>query len=832
MILSRTRRVFCLGAALSTLLVLSGCGLQGTAGSSSNSAGPLVSGAALKGTVHGGQQPVVGSTMKLFAAGTSGYGTGATSLLGATVTTSDGTGVGITVTASSLDGAGTTATFTAANTLSATNVVDLTGFSGAGLFLNGQSVTVVTASSTQFTALVTNGTANANTGAGVTVLASGNDSNANAGNDYNTMSAGGFDFNFLVSNLPLYTCPSASSQIYMTATGGSPGGTGTNSALALMVALGSCGSLSSNTYISINEVTTVAAVTALQQFMSVNFTTPFSFGIGAPNTTHNGVATATIGLTNAFATAGVVASTTTGLSTAVASTGAGVPTTTPEFGRVYAEANVLATCVNSVDSSGLSAPCNTLFGDVHKDGSNNAPLDTVQAMYAMATNPVYQFSTVCGLGTPTPPFASATACASFKDFSIAIGYAPTYSGGSAVDSAWGIAVDAYGNVWFQDGNHTLFATFEIGPTGTLLTGPITAFSVGGTSHTVGKDHFLAIDQGNNVWVPNSTDAAFGGYVMVLTGSTATNGTTGDTSWNGTTGAIGYADDTNGSAVATPYAIIVDGSNDVYITNQAATVNAVSEFATAGSTFTETAANSTGTVPLGIIADTVTNGPIYVSASTACGNVGDIAEFATPITGGATATHIFATSTATCSSPSRTDSLAAVTATPLGMAIDKNDGIWLAGGLTPNGVITYLATDGSGGIGTGTNASVSLPSSSPSPAGTIKVAYYASVDGNNNAWIVNDSTSSTSGINELSAVPGTPITFTNVLGTGNALIHSEATGVLLASPRQIAIDPSGNIWITNSPSAGTTYITTIVGVAAPVLTPLTNQLRDTLTGQKP
>ncbi len=44
----------------------------------------------IRGSVHGGQQPVSGATIQLFAAGTSGYGTGATSLLTAPVTTDSG----------------------------------------------------------------------------------------------------------------------------------------------------------------------------------------------------------------------------------------------------------------------------------------------------------------------------------------------------------------------------------------------------------------------------------------------------------------------------------------------------------------------------------------------------------------------------------------------------------------------------------------------------------------------------------------------------------------------------------------------------------------------
>ena len=46
----------------------------------------------ISGLVHGGQQPVTGSLIQLYAVGTSGDGSGATALISATVTTSDGSG--------------------------------------------------------------------------------------------------------------------------------------------------------------------------------------------------------------------------------------------------------------------------------------------------------------------------------------------------------------------------------------------------------------------------------------------------------------------------------------------------------------------------------------------------------------------------------------------------------------------------------------------------------------------------------------------------------------------------------------------------------------------
>jgi len=60
---------------LAVVLLLSGCGFTTTESSSPSP------GLDIAGNVHGGQQPVVGAHVFLFAAGTGGYGNQVTSLL-------------------------------------------------------------------------------------------------------------------------------------------------------------------------------------------------------------------------------------------------------------------------------------------------------------------------------------------------------------------------------------------------------------------------------------------------------------------------------------------------------------------------------------------------------------------------------------------------------------------------------------------------------------------------------------------------------------------------------------------------------------------------------
>ena len=68
-----------------------------------------------------------------------------------------------------------------------------------------------------------------------------------------------------------YSCVTLGNpQVYLVSTGGNPGLTGTvnNTDITLMAALGTCSSLTSSTYVVINELTTVLTVEALAPFMA------------------------------------------------------------------------------------------------------------------------------------------------------------------------------------------------------------------------------------------------------------------------------------------------------------------------------------------------------------------------------------------------------------------------------------------------------------------------------------------------------------------------------------------------------------------------------------
>ena len=186
-----------------------------------------------------------------------------------------------------------------------------------------------------------------------------------------------------------YTCPTPDSQVYLAAQGGNPGlapGT-TNPAITLAAALGPCGTLSSSTFIAVNEVTTVALAEALAPFAS-SITAIGSSASDAPL------------LDAAFTAATRLASTATGISP-----GVGLPSGfTVPITQINTLANVLAACVNtSGGASGDPSACGQLFS-LTTPASLSAPADTFAAALRVADNPALNTANLFNIVTPISPF--------------------------------------------------------------------------------------------------------------------------------------------------------------------------------------------------------------------------------------------------------------------------------------------------------------------------------------------------------------------------------------------------------------------------------------------
>ena len=272
-------------------LLLSGCG-AGEAGVDPQSRN-------VNGTVHGGQQPVTGAVLQMYAVGTTGDASNATPLFSALVTTSDGSG----------------------------NL---------------------------------------------------SNSNANVGNQLNRLPAGSFTIT------GDYTCPSPNAEVYLVATGGNPGlgGNKTNPALAMMAVLGRCGDLAADTYISLNELTTVGSLAPLTPYMN----TLSTLGSGAGDASQFLVA---LDIVRSYTNTanGVVPG---------PALQAGYYASSLELTTL---ADILANCINS-DGTTI---CQQLFTLATPPGGA-APTDTITATLNILKFPTNNVAAIFNLLTPSAPF--------------------------------------------------------------------------------------------------------------------------------------------------------------------------------------------------------------------------------------------------------------------------------------------------------------------------------------------------------------------------------------------------------------------------------------------
>jgi hypothetical protein len=457
-------------AASAFSVLLAGCGLGGSnsAVSTIASGSPSTHGSGqpgiIAGKVRGGQNPISGSVLQLYAVGATGYTAGlAKPLIPLSAQTTSVNSVYI-----ANGGSGYTSTpnitFSGGGGSGAAATAVLTGGSVTSVTVTNSGSGYTSAPTVTFDAAPNGGT-----------TATGSALNVGSGNAV-TDANGGFE-------LPSYTCPSGSF-VYLTASGGNPGSGQNNPAIALMAALGSCSYVlanAANEDVNMDEVTTIAGAYALAQFsLSSNFGTPLSSQPGAAGSTAPAVnlttsSTNTQGVANAMAIANVLANVATGASPGNNLNG----TATPEFWQVNTLANMLSTCVNSTGS----ASCSTLFSNVNIPAGTNpttgkayvAPADTLQAALYMALNPTLtqtQISNLYGLitanGAAFNPYASSAA--NVYDLSLAVAYNPVIPGTTTgvVAQPSSVSFDKYGNAWVSSQSTTASVPeyiVELDPTG-------------------------------------------------------------------------------------------------------------------------------------------------------------------------------------------------------------------------------------------------------------------------------------------------------------------------------------------------------------------------------
>lgn len=369
-----------------------------------------------------------------------------------------------------------------------------------------------------------------------------------------------------------YTCPSSYAHPYIYAVGGNAG-SGNNSAATLVGPVSSC---NSSEFVTVNEVSTIAAVYAFAGFASDPLHVSSSnSSLAATNL--NNATNAILNLENPQ----------TGVALTQTPAGNGVvPQTT-----INTLANILAACVNSTGPG--SSPCSTLFSNA-VNGST-APTDTTTAALNIAHNPGANVSALYGLQTATSPFQPMLSTVP-NDFLIGI----AFTGGGLL-APQSIAIDTAGNIWLTDQNRSqpsqsLYIS-EFSPAGAALSPLPNGYSGGGLDGPAG----IAIDGNGHVWVANAGSITPGISEFSSSGSAI----------SGSSGIIG-------GGLNTPYQVAIDKSNDVWITNLIQ-AGPLSEFNSSGSPLSGSTGYSTGSyAAAGIASDT--SGNMWVADYLTTGSV--------------------------------------------------------------------------------------------------------------------------------------------------------------------------------------------------------------------
>ena len=293
-----------------------------------------------------------------------------------------------------------------------------------------------------------------------------------------------------------FSCPTPGVQIYVVARGGTVvGQTAANPAIAYLATLGTCSSVTASRVI-MNEVTTLANLWAMSQFL-------------APGGNIGSSATNTVGIANAVATAANLANPATG-----ATPGAAFPVNgVSPAPRINSLANLLNACTSSTASS---TACTNLLG------TNTNVLDAALAIiHNPAANVAALYAQSQGSSVYSPALSAAPA-----DWTLFINYS-----GGGMKSPSGLGIDGQGNVWVSSyfsatgSDESVGSVTEFSPVGKPM------FPAGITGSGLDNIYGLAIDAQNNIWIPNQESAAgvnqgLGSVTELNSSGVALSGTTG------------------------------------------------------------------------------------------------------------------------------------------------------------------------------------------------------------------------------------------------------------------------------------------------------------------
>lgn len=397
-----------------------------------------------------------------------------------------------------------------------------------------------------------------------------------------------------------------------------------------------------------------------------------------------------------------------------------------------------------------------------------APVNTFQAALDIALNPGNNVTNLFNLSTANAPFQPVLATAP-NDLAVGI----EYTGGGITGSYGtdGMAIDTLGNAWIVTGNTAnVHSLTEISPAGLYISG-----TTGYGANVLNAPQGIAIDAGNNVYV---TDV-------------------------GVNKVFRFAP--NGSLLATlapaslsvPLGIVIDTDNTVWVADQG---NAkVTHMTTAGTEAVGSPFFASST-PFDIALNAAGNWTADFNSG--AGNNG----FLTNIAG---------------SGGLILDAQLAVTGHAQGVALDRTGYAW-------------YTTVASGGATLGrenpTGGSNFSPVAVPSQYAGLEVF----VDGLNTVWL--NTQSRVSG-----TAPGAVLRYSSAGALLSPATGYQANGAVVPSgdvPEGLAVDGSGNLWVSgyvldgNFNAVPNAFVTELIGIAGPTVTPIATAAKNGLLGMRP
>lgn len=602
-----------------------------------------------------------------------------------------------------------------------------------------------------------------------------------------------------------YTCPAQTSELYLISLGGAPGGAKNNPQLGLMTALGPCSNLNSSVSLVLNEATTVASLWALAPFAGTDYA-----HIGSSSSNYNS------GFAHAFATVSNLVDITTGEVLATTPAGYG---TVPQ-----AEINTLADAINTCAATaggapGDGSPCSAFFeaSNVSPLGLGvpaNSPTTILQAVLEVAQYPsnLYSapssgaplFNLVSGLANPpyTPVLSDAP-----LDWSIAISFTGGGLGGVSRSSpqSSAMAIDASGNVWVA--NRRISSVSELSNLGAPLSpfteGSTVASSGGFKGGGLNYPQQIAMDQQGSAWVLNSdstlSELDFNGEPVKGSpfsggGTMSGNGLAIDGAgfiWVANSGAPGDIAEYAG------YNAIVNGNpvaNGTPVSPAGGYVNGIS--APNGAI----ALDGAGTV-------WVLNGGNYAAAELNSANgallMTDYGYLVNPVTGELIIPL---------------QSVLSANAFGTSMAIDNAGDVYIPNPNTNGSAQIYELLAGGSAVTDGGTGKALNP---PIPPVYSPIA----IDGSGHIWLATYPNPNN----------GAPPALAELSASGSSINQNlSAPGLvgpnLTSGTASIAVDGSGNVWELIESNNST--VTEFIGVASPVVTPLSLGVQTKTLGKKP